>query len=137
MDDFPVLREATRNIQDGAGRSHSVALPLVDAADHSHEQLGLALRLRCPCKSILSFLDASTPMERGNIALRPSPFAAEKCQADWERQEGSPESCWTSGLLKGVMKRLLWTLSSTRDAAMTCNRIQVGMLLVLMEHFVE
>ena len=37
----------------------------------------------------------------------------------------SPVSCWTSGLLKGVMKRLVWTLSSTRDAAMTCTKTQV------------
>ena len=48
-------------------------------------------------------------------------------------QESSPESCWTSGLLKGVMKRLLWTLSSTRDAAMTCKRREVGMRLILMD----
>ena len=36
----------------------------------------------------------------------------------------SPVSCWTSRLLKGVMKRLVCTLSSTRDAAMTCTKTQ-------------
>ena len=41
-------------------------------------------------------------------------------------------SCWISGLLKGVINRLLWTLSSTRDATMTCTSAWVfqGVLLI-------
>ena len=44
-------------------------------------------------------------------------------RASSEIQCVSPVSCWTSGLLKGVMKRLVCTLSSTRDAAMTCSQL--------------